>query len=76
MAFLKSKNKEDFFMFFVTIDDAMCSIIVIIHTFLIFLLPFFSHFLIYSTFGKEYDFEEEQSPWVPIIKEDLRENDY
>lgn len=66
-AFIESKNKEEFFEFFSTWDNIMCSGIAIVHIILVILLPIFCHYIQTKNFGTEYNFEDEQSPWLPII---------
>ena len=45
LAFMESRNLEEFYLFFTTIDDAFCSTIVLIHIVLVIFLPMFCHYI-------------------------------
>ena len=74
LAFMESRNAMEFYEFFRTYDDIMCSIIVLVHILLVILLPIFCHYIQKNACGTVYDFEEEKSPWLPIIQEDIRQD--
>ena len=47
-AFIKSKNSDDFWEFFGTLDDLLCSTITIVHANFIVIYPLFAFYLIWT----------------------------
>lgn len=73
LAFIESK---DLSLFWSTTDDIICSLITIIHSFIIVILPFFSLYLVTSHWKKDVDPDQKLSLWLPIIKVDIRQDNY